>query len=105
MDGVKNDGSGWRENGTLMSNNRMVPDGTKVGKDWFGGYGGGFGWDCSPMRRGSSHSPSRKAASAIIAKIPLPLSRHVARWYLTEGGGNMSREEKSRLRVAAPLLF
>ena len=53
-------------------------DGKKVGKDWFGGYGGGFGWDCSPMRRNNSRSPARKAASAMIAKIPLPLSRHIA---------------------------
>ena len=52
--------------------------GRKVGKDWFGGYGGGFGWDCSPMRRNSSKSKARKQASAVIAKIPLPLSRHIA---------------------------
>ena len=29
--GRKNDGSGWRPNGTLVSCNRMVPDGLKVG--------------------------------------------------------------------------
>jgi hypothetical protein len=56
-------------------------EGRKVGKDWFGGYGGGFGWDSSPMRRNSSKSPARKAASAMIAKIPLPLSRHIAATY------------------------
>ena len=55
--------------------------GRKVGKDWLGGYGGGFGWDCSPMRRNSSKSPKRKFASAMIAKIPLPLSRHIARTF------------------------
>ena len=33
---VKNDGSGWRENGTLVSNNRMVPEGSKGGEgSWF----------------------------------------------------------------------
>lgn len=53
----------------------------KVGKDWFGGYGGGFGWDCSPMRRNSSKSKARKAASAQIAKIPLELSSYIARVY------------------------
>jgi hypothetical protein len=74
----KHDGSGRRENGTLVSNNRMVTNGRKVGKDWFGGYGGGFGWDSSPMRRNSSKSSKRKMASAMIAKIPLPLSRHIA---------------------------
>lgn len=103
--GTKHDGSGWRENGTLKSNNRMVPssikntggswfnvahnttsgkgrnpvnysDGCKQGGDWFaearkGGKGGtsaSFG----------SKSPQRKMASAMIAKIPLPLSRHIA---------------------------
>ena len=85
--GTKHDGSGWRENGTLKSCNRMVPDaindpdGRKVGKDWFGGYGGGFGWDCSPMRRNSSKSKARKAASAKIAKIPFPLAQYIARVY------------------------
>jgi hypothetical protein len=54
-------------------------DGRKVGKDWFGGYGGGFGWDCSPMRRNSSKSKARKMASAMIAKIPSPLSQHIGR--------------------------
>jgi hypothetical protein len=29
----------------------------------------------------SSKSPQRKAASAMIAKIPLPLARHIARVY------------------------
>lgn len=44
-------------------------------------YGGGFGWDGSEMRQNSSKSPARKAASAAIAKIPLPLARHVARMF------------------------
>jgi C-5 cytosine-specific DNA methylase len=46
------------------------------------GYGGGFGRDCSPMRRNNSHSPARKAASAHIAKIPLPLAQHIASVFL-----------------------
>jgi hypothetical protein len=34
------------------------------------------------LSRSGSKSPARKAASAHIAKIPLPLSRHIARsWY------------------------
>ena len=57
-------------------------EGRKSGNDWFGGYGGGFGWDCSPMRRNSSKSQKRKMASTMIAKIPLPLSRHIAKAYL-----------------------
>lgn len=46
----------------------------KCGGDWFGS-----GTDCSLMRRMSSKSSARKAASAQIAKIPEPLSRHIAR--------------------------
>lgn len=47
-------------------------DGTKCGGDWFGpGVK-------SLMRNYSSKSPARKRASAMIAKIPLPLSRHIA---------------------------
>jgi len=33
----------------------------------------------SPMRQGNSQSQARKRASAIIAKIPLSLSQHIAR--------------------------
>ena len=41
-----------------------------------------FGWSKdSPLRRGSSKSDSRKAASAMIAKIPLRLAQHIARAY------------------------
>jgi hypothetical protein len=50
---------------------------TVEGGSWFGA-----GNDGNPMRRGSSKSDSRKAASAMIAKIPEPLSRHIARVYL-----------------------
>jgi len=54
-------------------------EGRKQGGDWFaearkGGEGGtsaSFG----------SKSPARKMASAMIAKIPLPLSQHIARTY------------------------
>jgi len=55
--------------------------GRKVGKDWFGGYGGGFGWDSSPMRRNSSKSPARKMASAMIAKIPIEISTWIAKCF------------------------
>ena len=49
----------------------------KNGGDWFAS-----GADCSLQRRASSKSTARKAASAHIAKIPLPLSRWIARaWY------------------------
>ena len=44
-------------------------------------YGGGFGWDGSAMRTGNSKSSARKAASALIAKIPLELARYIARTF------------------------
>jgi hypothetical protein len=47
--------------------------GTKNGNDWFGA-----GEDCSLQRRQGSKSIGRKAASAMIAKIPEPLSRYIA---------------------------
>lgn len=83
-EGIKQGGSGaaWfdqavdqrrREAGAVL--------GRKVGKDLFGGYGGGFGWDSSPMRRGNSHSTARKAASAMIAKIPFDLAIWIARCF------------------------
>src|SRR5690606_34630954 len=45
-------------------------------------YGGGYGWDGTIMREGNSKSPARKFASAMIAKIPLPLAAWIARAYL-----------------------
>jgi hypothetical protein len=47
-------------------------DGLKCGGTWFGPD------NPSLMRRFRSGSPGRKFASAMIAKIPLPLSRHIA---------------------------
>lgn len=51
-------------------------DGRKCGGAWFG-----TGNDRSLMRQHSSKSSARKAASAMIAKIPTPLSRHIAASY------------------------
>jgi hypothetical protein len=51
----------------------------KCGGDWFGS-----GEDCSLQRRAGSGSSARKAASAEIAKIPLALSRHLARSFKEE---------------------
>lgn len=53
-------------------------DGIKSAQDGLGGYGGNFGWNNTPMRRGNTKSAGRKMASAMIAKIPLPLSRYIA---------------------------
>lgn len=47
-------------------------EGVKNGKDWFGA-----GDDCSAQRRHGSKSSGRKMASAMIAKIPMPLARHI----------------------------
>lgn len=57
---------------------RQAMEGQKSVQDGLGGYGGNFGWNNTPMRRGNSKSSGRKMASAMIAKIPLPLSRHIA---------------------------
>lgn len=51
----------------------------KAPQDGLGGYGGSFGWNNTPMRRGNSKSEGRKAASAQIAKIPFELSSYIAR--------------------------
>ncbi len=78
--------------------------GTKNGGDWFGsgadcslqrrfsgstkpaegrkGVGAGAEWFDGNLCKLPSASPRRKAASAMIAKIPLPLSRHIARVHL-----------------------
>lgn len=50
-------------------------EGRKIGGDWFSD-------PTSTCRRHGSKSKARKMASAMIAKIPTPLSRHIARSYL-----------------------
>ena len=75
--GLKNVGPRWgpsTKSGTHgMARWTNPAEGTKNGNDWFGA-----GDDCSEQRRHGSKSPGRKMASAMIAKIPLPLSRHIA---------------------------
>ena len=81
LDGaIKNGGGSWFAiaNNTTSGkgrnpNGRLGDLGTKLGGDWFGGYRLGQG----PRNHGSK-SKARKAASALIAKIPLPLSRYIA---------------------------
>lgn len=64
MDGIKQDGlAGKRANGK--------------GARWFEGGASGHG----------SKSTARKAASAMIAKIPAPLSRHIARVFADSRAG------------------
>ena len=50
--------------------------GTKQGGDWFGAH-----CESSMSSLYSSKSPKRKAASAMIAKIPYPLAVHIARCF------------------------
>lgn len=73
---VKQHGSGRAWFDKALDERRKNPDRKKVGGDWFG-----LGNDRSPMRRNSSGSTKRKFASAMIAKIPETLSRHIARVY------------------------
>jgi hypothetical protein len=71
-EGVKNGGNGsWF--GPYAANGRdALADGIKQGGDWLNQS------QPSLSRMCSSKSPARKAASAMIAKIPLPLARHIA---------------------------
>ena len=77
---VKNSGGSWFNIGSpgqkVVGNN---PDGRKNGNDWFGA-----GENCSLQPMFGSKSSKRKAASAMIAKIPLPLSQHIAAVYLPD---------------------
>lgn len=59
-------------NVTAAQRYRAENQGIKQGGSWFHDNN-------SISRRSSSKSDTRKAASAIIAKIPLPLSRHIAK--------------------------
>lgn len=71
---IKNTGGSWFNiaHNTTSGKGRN-PDGRKGGGDWFGA-----GENCSVQRRHASKSPGRKFASAMIAKIPLPLSQYLA---------------------------
>ena len=70
--GFRFDGSG----GSLQSAS------VKVSGDWFGSYADMKAkGTISPGRMHGKNSLKRKAASAMIAKIPLPLSQHIARTY------------------------
>jgi hypothetical protein len=89
--GIKNTGGSWFADGRKQKGSgaawwdkalddrrkeatAMMREGTKVG----GGRDGWFGSNDNPMRRHHSGHKARRFASALIAKIPLPLSRHIA---------------------------
>lgn len=70
--GTKNTGGSWFNIG---SPGQKVVNRNPVAK-------GEFGWgQDTDLRNNSSKSSARKAASARIAKIPLPLASHIARVY------------------------
>lgn len=87
---IKNSGGSWfnqahnttsgkgRNPDGRKRNDPRDADGTKCGGDWFGPG------EMSPMREGHSKSPKRKAASALIAKIPRPLSEWIGRAWLPQ---------------------
>jgi hypothetical protein len=64
---------GFRFDGSGRSFQTASVNGTKGGGDWFGS-----GTDASVQRRHGSKTSGRKMASAMIAKIPEPLARHIA---------------------------
>ncbi len=68
---IKNNGGSWfKVAHNTTSGKGRNPDGRKP-----------FGWD-GILNRTSSKSSNRKFASAMIAKIPQPLARHIARTFL-----------------------
>jgi hypothetical protein len=67
---------GFRFDGSGRSFQSASVEGVKNGNDWFSS-----GDNCSLQRHHGSKSSGRKMASALIAKIPLPLSRHIAAVY------------------------
>lgn len=65
----------------------MRSDGSKVAGDWFGTYAEEKArGTISPGRLHAKGSRSRAFASAMIAKIPLALSRHIGRVFRNSGG-------------------
>jgi hypothetical protein len=84
--GAKDPIIGWSgfakvEVGISWRNRQEVVEGVKQGGDWFNAS------QPSMSRLYGSKSPQRKMASAMIAKIPLPLSRHIAAVYAARGSG------------------
>ncbi len=75
-EGVKQGGSGAAWFDDALNERRKQATSIKNGGDWFGS-----GENCSLQRRASSKSNSRKAASAMIAKIPFALAQHIARTF------------------------
>jgi hypothetical protein len=80
---IKNNGGSWFNIGSpgqKVTNKNPVHalSGIKGSDGYEGDHPNAFGWKKPDT---SSKSPARKMASAMIAKIPLPLSRHIARTF------------------------
>ena len=79
------DGEAHAKHLTNPFEHTTTPDehaGVKVSGDWFGSYAEQKArGQISPGRMHGKNSPKRKFASAMIAKIPEPLSRHIARTF------------------------
>lgn len=82
--GTKNTGGSWFDvaHNTESGTGRNPVNGSK---GFVTGLGMGHDWRQDPSARFNSKSDSRKAASAQIAKIPLPLSSYVARCFRPAG--------------------
>lgn len=71
--GIKVPGVSFDGSGRSYQTEAIKHTGTKVGGDWFS--------DPNSQCRFGSKSSKRKQASAMIAKIPLPLGAHIARTF------------------------
>lgn len=80
---IKNKGGSWfaisHNNVPMTRGDALKEAGLKEGGRWFTKYGPG---NTNPVRNTGSKTTARKLASAMIAKIPLPLSRYIARTFL-----------------------
>ena len=84
VDGFKGRcGSWFARNHIADSGSLGNPDGRYDGIK----FGGGWWHDSTNnlIRKASSRSAARKAASALIAKIPFPLANHIAKCFKDEG--------------------
>ena len=81
-DGTKQHGSGAAWFDLALDERRKEATATK---GFVMGLGKGHDWRQDPSARFNSKSNSRKAASAMIAKIPLALARYVARGFKPSG--------------------
>lgn len=87
---IKNTGGSWFNIGSpgqKVTGKNPVAGRKGNGGSWFGGYVPGEG-----TRGTGSKSKKRKFMSAMIAKIPLPLSRHIAATYWPAAAAPPSRD-------------